>query len=64
MKVVKYLEDSGLLIKVITQTIENKTKEQRGLILGTFRASLSENMFAGKGVIKACNGAIEAAQDF
>ena len=30
MKKVKPLEDSGLLIKLVTQIIENETKEQRG----------------------------------
>ena len=29
MELVKFLEDSGLSIKGVTQTIENKTKEQR-----------------------------------
>ena len=29
MKIVKSLEDSGLLIKGVTQTIENEKKEQR-----------------------------------
>ena len=30
------LEDSGLLIKGITKTMDNKTGEQRGWILGMF----------------------------
>ena len=29
MKTVKYFEDFDLLIKCVTQTIENETKEQR-----------------------------------
>ena len=29
MELVKFLEDSGLSIKGVTQTIENKTREQR-----------------------------------
>ena len=40
MKIVKSLEDSGLLLKGVTETIENETKEQRGgflsIILSTF----------------------------
>ena len=34
MKIVKSLEISGLLIKGVTKTIENETKEQRGGFLG------------------------------
>ena len=30
MKTVKSLEDSGLLIKVVTETMDNETKEQKG----------------------------------
>ena len=32
-KIVKFLEDSGLLIKSITKTIENETKQQRHAFL-------------------------------
>ena len=34
MKIVTSLKDSGLLIKSVTQTIENEAKEQRGGFLG------------------------------
>ena len=34
LKIVKSLEDSSLLIKVITQTIENKTEAERGGFFG------------------------------
>ena len=34
LKIVKSLEDSGLLIKVITQTIENETEGKRGGFFG------------------------------
>ena len=34
MKIVKSLEESGLLIKFVTETIQNEAKEQRGGILG------------------------------
>ena len=34
MKKIKSLKDSGLLIKGVTQTTENKTREQRGGFLG------------------------------
>ena len=41
------LEISGILLKAVTKTIENETKEQRGgflsMLLGTLGASLSGN---------------------
>ena len=30
MKIIEALENSGILLKEITKTIENETKEQRG----------------------------------
>ena len=36
LKIVKLLEDCGLLIKGVTQTIENKTKEKRVRFLNMF----------------------------
>ena len=44
MKIVKSLEDSGLLIKGVSETIQNKAKEQKGgflsMLLSTLGASL------------------------
>ena len=34
IKIIKYLEDFGLLIKVVTETVENEVKEQKGGCLG------------------------------
>ena len=52
MKIVKSLEDSRLLIKYITQTTENETKEQRGgflsVVLGTVGANIFGNLSAGR----------------
>ena len=57
MKRAKSLEDPGLLIEDITQTIENKTKEQKGgflgMLLGILGSGLLENMLAGNGVNRA-----------
>ena len=57
MKIVKALEDSGLLMNGVTTTIENETKEQRGRFLGmllsTIGARLLSNMLAGKGIVRA-----------
>ena len=30
MKIVKYLEDSGLLLKGVSKTIQNEAKERKG----------------------------------
>ena len=30
IRIVKYLEDSGLLLKGVSETIQNEAKEQRG----------------------------------
>ena len=44
MKILKSLEESGLLVKGISETIKNETKEQKGrflpMLLGTLAASL------------------------
>ena len=44
MKIVKSLEESGLLIKIVSKTIKNEAKEEKrgffGMLLGTLGASL------------------------
>ena len=61
IKIVKSLEDSGLLLKGVHKTIQNEAKEQNGgflsLLLGTLGASLLGNILEGKGVIRAGEGA-------
>ena len=46
IEIVKSLEDSGLLLKGISETIQNESKEQKGWFLsmlhGTLCASLLE----------------------
>ena len=46
IKIVKSLEDSGLLLKGVTETGKNEVKEQKGgffsMLLGTLGASLLE----------------------
>ena len=60
LKIVKSLEDSGVLLKGVSETIKNKAKEPKGgflsMLLGTLGASLLGNMLAGKGVIRAGYG--------
>ena len=65
MKIIEALENSGILLKGVTKTIENETKEQRGgflgMILGTLGASLLGNLLTGgKGIMRAGNGIVHA----
>ena len=62
MKIVKSLEDSGLLLKGVSETIENEVKERKGgflgMLLGTLGAILLGNVLAGKGLNRAGEGII------
>ena len=64
LKIVKSLEDSGVLLKGVGETTKNEAKEQKGgfvsMLLGTLGASLLVNMLAGKGVIRSGEGTIRA----
>ena len=57
LKIVKSLDDSDILLKGVTETIQNKAREEKGgflsMLLGTLGASLLGNMLAGKGVTRA-----------
>ena len=57
IEIVKSLEYSGLLLKGVSETIQNESKEQKGrflsVLLGTLGASLLGNLVAGKGVNRA-----------
>ena len=64
IKVVKYLEDSGLLLKGVSETIQNEANEQRGgfliMLLGTLGASLLGNILVGKAINRAGEGIVRA----
>ena len=67
MKIVEALENPGILLKGVTKTIENETKEQRGgflsMLLGTLGASLLGNLLTGgKGIVRAGEGIIRASE--
>ena len=66
IEIVKSIEDSGLLFKAVSKTIQNEAKEQKGgflsMLLGTLGASLLGNILAGKGINKAGVGAIAKRQ--
>ena len=64
IKVVKSLEDSGLLLKWVSETIQNDAKEPKGgflsMLLGTLGARLLGNILAGKGMNRAEEGILRA----
>ena len=64
IKIVKSLEDSGLLLKGVTETVQNEVKEQKGrflsMLLGTLGASLLGNFLTGRGINRADEGVLGA----
>ena len=58
IKIVKSLEDSGLLLKGVTGTVQNEVKEGGflSMLLGTLDASLLGNLLIGKGPIATSQG--------
>ena len=67
VKIVKSHEDSGLLIKGSSETIENKAKQKEGflgLLISTLGTSLLGNLLAGKAVNWAEEGTVRAGQEF
>ena len=75
MKIDKFLEEPGLLIKDVSETIKNKGKKQKGgfpsMLLGMLGVSLSGNLLTGtstirtgEGTIRVGEGTIRAGKDF
>ena len=67
MKISEALENSGILLKGVSKTIENEIKEQRGgflsILLGTLGASLLGNLLTGgKGIMRAGDGIVCAGE--
>ena len=70
LKIVKSLKNSGVLLKGVSETIQNEAKEQRGgflsMLLGTLGASLLGDVLSkglsGKGVIRTGEGTIRAGE--
>ena len=60
VKIVKSLQDSGLLLKGVAETVQNEIKEQEGgflsLLLGTLGSSLLGNLLTGRGIYRARKG--------
>ena len=68
IKIVKSREESGSLIKGISETIKNETKEQkRGFIpmlLGILAASVLGSALTGRVLIRAGEGTIGSVENF
>ena len=70
MKIVQALEDSNILLKAVTKTIKNETKEQKGgflsMLLGTLGACLLGDLLtkslSGKGTVRAEEGFLRAGE--
>ena len=60
IKIIKSLEDFGLFLKGVTETVQNKVKEQKGgflsASLGTLGASLLGDLLIGKEIYRAGKG--------
>ena len=68
MKIINFLDDSGLLIKGVSETIKNEARGQKeeflGMPLGTLGASLLGNLLTGKVIIRARKGTNRASENF
>ena len=70
LKIVKPLEDSGILLNGIIETVKNEVKELKGgflsMLLGTLGASLLGDVLAknlsGRGVIRTGEETIRAGE--
>ena len=67
MKIIKALENSGILLKGVSKTIKDETKEQRvgflSMLLHTLGASLLGNLLSGgKGIMRAGKGIVCAGE--
>ena len=69
MKIVKSLDDSGLLLKGISEAIQNEVEVQKrgclSVFLGILGAGLLGNMIVGKGFIRgSCGSKRSSIKDF
>ena len=62
IKIVKSLEDSALLLKGVSETIQNEAKKQKSgllrMVLGALGTRLLGNILVGKGMNRAVEGVI------
>ena len=66
IEIIKSLEDSGLLLKGVTESVQNEVKQQKGgflsMLLGTLGVSLLGNLLAGKGINRAGEGIVRVGE--
>ena len=67
IKIIKALENSGILLKGLSKAIKHETKEQEGgflsMLPGTLGASLLGNLLSGgKGIMRAGEGIVHAGE--
>ena len=66
IKIVKFLEDFGLLLKRVTESVQTEVTEQKGgflsMLPGTLGASLLGNLLTGKGIHRAGEGIVRAGE--
>ena len=65
IKIIKELENSDILLKGVSKTIENEIKKQRGflsMLLGTLGATLLGDLLTGKGIMSAGDGIVRAGE--
>ena len=64
VKIILALEYSNILLKGVTKSIKNETKEQKrgffSMLLGTLGASLLGNVSSGKGTVRVGEGIVRA----
>ena len=67
MKIIKALENSGILLKGVSKASKNETKERKGgflsILFGTLGANLLGNLLSGgKGIMRAGDGIVRAGK--
>ena len=60
IEIVQALEDPSILLKGVTKTIKNETKEEKRSFLSMLLRTLGEsslgNLLSGKGIVRAASG--------
>ena len=68
IKMIKSLEESGLLIKDVSKTIKNEAKKQEGgflrMLLGTLGSSLLGNLLTSKSKLEQVKAQLELVRIF
>ena len=62
IKIIKSLEESGLLIKDVTETIKNEAEKQKGKFLSMSLGTVE--LITGKGTVRVGEGTFRAVQGY